>query len=175
MILALQSSGAVHLGVDSLSVVRHFGRLLDGHHGSVPFELVKDGDLLFLIQRMLHLRGLDTARITKVKGHADEGMVLDGRVRGIDRLGNDRREVGDAVINARRTLSGVCGRWYPVVLDLHRFFIATSRALVYHDGREGLTHDPLVWSAGALPKRRRLVLAVRDQAFSAWATWYLGF
>ena len=27
-----------------------FGRLLDGHHGPIPFELVKDGDLLFLIE-----------------------------------------------------------------------------------------------------------------------------
>ena len=48
VILALQSSGAVHFGVDNLGVVRHVGRLLDGHHGSVPFELVRDGDLLFL-------------------------------------------------------------------------------------------------------------------------------
>ena len=31
---------------------------------SAPFELVKDGDLLLLIERMLHLRGLDTVRIT---------------------------------------------------------------------------------------------------------------
>ena len=70
-------------------MVRHVGRLLDGHRGSVPFELVKDGDLLLLVERMLRLRGLDTVRITKVKGHADEGMVLDGRVREVDRLGND--------------------------------------------------------------------------------------
>ena len=62
--LALQSSGAAHLGVDNLGVVRHVGRLLDGHHGSVPLELVKDGDLLLLLERMLHLRGLDTVRIT---------------------------------------------------------------------------------------------------------------
>ena len=48
VILALQSSGAVHLGVDTLGVVRHVGRLLDGRHGSVPLELVKDGDLLLL-------------------------------------------------------------------------------------------------------------------------------
>ena len=81
--LALQSSGAVHLGVDNLG-----GRLLDGHHGSLPFELDKDGDLLLLIERMLRLRGLDTVRISKVKGHAEEGMVLDGRVREVDRLGN---------------------------------------------------------------------------------------
>ena len=51
-------------GVDNLGVVRHVGRLLDGHHGSIPFELVKDGDLLLLIDRMLRLRGLDTVRIT---------------------------------------------------------------------------------------------------------------
>ena len=89
VILALQTSRAVHLGVDNLGVVRHVGRLLDGRHGPVPFELVKDGDLLLLIERMLHLRGPDTVRISKVKGHADEGMVLDGRVRDLDRIGNN--------------------------------------------------------------------------------------
>ena len=60
---------------------------------------------------------------------------------------------------------GFCGRWYPVVLDLHRFFIVISRAVVNHDGRDGTAPDPLVWSAGDLPKRRRLVHAVRDWAF----------
>ena len=118
------------------------------------FELVNDRDLLLLIERMLHLGGLDTVQISKVKGHADEGMVLDGRVSEVDRLVNDaaceaadigRRRVGVAVTDARRTLSGVCGRWYPVVLDLHRSFIVISP-------------DPLVWSA-------RLVHAVRDGAF----------
>ena len=164
VILALQSSRAVHLAVDNLGVVRHVGRLLDGHHGSAPFELVNDGTFSCLLR----------VRITKVKGHADEGMVLDGRVRELDRSGNDaadeaadfgRRRVGNSVIDARRNLSGVCGRWYPVILDLHWFFIAISRAVVNHDGRDGTAPDPLVWSAGALPKRRRLVHAVRDGAF----------
>ena len=91
----------------------------------------------------------------------------------VDRLGNDaadeaadfgRRRVGNLLIDARRNLSGVCGRWYPVILDLHRFFIAISRAVVNHDGRDGTAPDPLVWSAGARPKRRRLVHAVRDRA-----------
>ena len=141
VILALQSSGAVHLGVDNLGVVQHVGRLLDGRHSSVPFELVHDGGLLLLIDRMLHLRGLDTVRITKVKCHADEGMVLDGRVREVDRFGNNsddeaadfgRRRVGNSVIDARRDLSGVCGRWFPVILSLHRFFIAISSVVVIH-------------------------------------------
>ena len=141
---------------------------------AAPLELVTDGDLLILIRRILDLRGRDTVRVTKFKGHADEGMVLDGRVREVDRLGNNaaveaadfgRRRVGNAVIDARRNLSGVCGRWYPVIIDLHRFFIDISRAADIHDGRDGTAPDPLVWSAGAHAKRRRLVHAVRDQAF----------
>ena len=30
--------------------------------------------------------------------------------------------------------SGVCSRWRPIVLSLHRFFISISRAVVNHDG-----------------------------------------
>ena len=151
VILALQSSDAVHLGVDNLCVVRHVGRRLNGHRGSAPVELVTDGDLLLLIERMVHLRGRDTVRITKVKGHANEGIVLDGRVGEQDRVRNNaadeaadfgRRWVGPAVIDARRNLSGVCGRWYPVVLDLHRLFIAISRAVVNHNGSDGTAPDP---------------------------------
>ena len=50
---------------------------------------------------------------------------------GFGKLGNDAADEGadfergrasPAVIDARRNLSGVCGRWYPVILDLHRFF-----------------------------------------------------
>ena len=36
--------------------------------------------------------------------------------------------------------------------------------MVNHDGGEGTAPDPLVWSAGAPPKRRRLVHVVRDLA-----------
>ena len=173
VILALQSADAVHVGVDNLGVVRHVGRLLDGGSFSLPLELVTDGDLLVLIRRMIDLRGSNTVRVTKVKGHADEGLVAAGRVRELDRLGNNaadeaadfgRGRVGPAVLYARRNLSGVCGRWYPVILDLHRFFIAISRAVVNHDGFGGTAPDPMVWSAGSMPKRRRLVHAVRDLA-----------
>ena len=128
---------------------------------------------LFLFAGLLDLRGRETVRITKVIGHADEGMVFDGRVREHDRLGNSaadeaadfgRRRVGPAVIDARRNLPGGCGRWYPVILSLHRFFTAISMAVVDHDGNDGTAPDPVVWSAGALPKRRRLVHAVRNLA-----------
>ena len=133
-----KSNDGIHLGVDNLGVVRHFGRLLDGRGTSRPAELVKDGDLILLIERMLYLRGLDTVRISKVKGHADEALVRAGCVRDLDRLGNigayeaadfGRGRVPWWVIDARRNYSGVCARWRPLVVGLHRFFIAIARAV----------------------------------------------
>ena len=141
--MALQTSRAVHLGVDNLGVVRHVVSLLSGCRRSKPFELVDDGDLLLLIDCILQRRGLDTVCVSKVTGHADDGMAQRGQVR---RLGNDaadeaadlgRRRVSPVVFGARRNFSGVCGRWYPVILDLHRFFIAISRAVANHDDLGG--------------------------------------
>ena len=57
VILALHSSDVVHLGVDNLNVARQVGRLLDGNRGSCPVELLNDGDLILLIDRMLAQRG----------------------------------------------------------------------------------------------------------------------
>ena len=172
------------LGVDNLGVVRHVDRMLRGCRCSKPFELVNDGDLLLLIERMLIRRGLDTVRVSKVKGHADDAMVLHGQVRRDDKLGNDaadeaadfgRRRVSPAVIDARRNLSwGLCSL-VPCCSGSSSFFIAISRAVVNHDDLGGTAPDPLVWSAGALRKRRRLVHAVRDRAFFARSSWHLEF
>ena len=41
---------------------------------------------------------------------------------------------------------------------MHRFFIAVSRAVVNCDDSSGLAPHPLVWSAGGLPKRRRIAM-----------------
>ena len=65
------------------------------------------------------------------------------------------------IIDVRRNYSGVCARWRPVVLGLHRFFIAIARVVVNHDGGAGTSVDPLVWSVGSAP----VVHAVRDRAF----------
>ena len=79
----------MHLGVHNLAVVRHGGRLLDGTVDSRPAEIVKDGDLILLIGRMLEIRGRGPVRVSKVKGHVDESMVLEGGVSELDRIGND--------------------------------------------------------------------------------------
>ena len=110
--------------------------------------------------------------------------VLVGWVREIERLGNDaageaadsgRRRVSNAVVDARCNLSGVCGRWYPVILDLHRFFIAISRAVVNHDGRDGTAPDPLCLVCWCPPQEAPAGSCGSGRGISARATLYLGF
>ena len=108
---------------------------------------------------------MDTVRISKNKAHADDEMVRTGRVRAVDKFGNDladraaefeRRRVPELVIDLRRRCTAACVSWYPLALELHRFFIAIARAVVNEDGRSGIALHPTVWSDGVLPKRRIL-------------------
>ena len=174
VILALQCSSAVHLGVDILSVVRHVSRIWEGRMSGRPFELTFDVDLLTIIERMIQLRGIQNVKITKVKGHADDDMVAVGRVRVEDRIGNDladraadfgRRRVSDLVIDVRRRFLSACSSWYPVVLDLHRFFIAIARAAVNNDGCAGVALHPTVWSSGGPDKKRKVRVSAWEFAW----------
>ena len=137
-IIALQSYWPCHLGIDNLNVARSVGRLLD--HGCLvkPLPLVKDGDLVALVQYMIQARGRDTFRVTKVKGHATYEDVEHGRVRLADKVGNadadaaadlGRRHQSEVLIDARRRLLKVRSHWYPIMLQLHRFMIAVARVM----------------------------------------------
>ena len=146
-----------HLGIDNLNVVRSIGRLLDADCLAKPLPLVKDGDLVALVQYMIRTRGRDTVRVTKVKGHANGDDVQHGRVRLLDQQGNveadtaadlGRRHQAELLIDARRKLLQVRSYWYPVITDLHRFMIAIARVSVNHDGKGGTAPDPLVWDQG---------------------------
>ena len=159
----------LNLGIDNLNVVRSIGRLLDADCLSKPLSLVKDGDLVALVQYMIRTRGRDTVRVTKVKGHAKDDDVQHGRVRLLDRQSNieadtaadlGRRHQTEVLINARRRLLQARSYWYPIMADLHRFMVAIARVSVNHDGRGGTAPDPLVWDQGSKPKVRKLAIRV---------------
>ena len=161
--------GPCHLGIDNLNVVRSIGRLLDADCLARPLPLVKDGDLVALVQYMIRTRGRNTVRVTKVKGHAKDDDVQHGRVRLIEQQSNieadiaadlGRRHLTEALIDARRRLLQARAYWYPVIADLHRFMIAIARVSVNHDGRGGTARDPLVWDQGSRPKVRKLDIRV---------------
>ena len=50
--------------------------------------MVKDGDLIALVQCMIRTGGRETVRVTKVKGHAEDVDVQEGWVRLMDQQGN---------------------------------------------------------------------------------------
>ena len=53
-----------------------------------PLPLIKDGDLVALVQCMIRTRGRETVWVTLVEGHADDVDVQQGRVRLVDQQGN---------------------------------------------------------------------------------------
>ena len=123
-IVALQAYWPCHLGIDNLNVVRSIGRLLDADCLTKPLPLVKDGDLVALVQYMIRTRGRDTVRVTKVKGHAEDVDVQQGRVRLTDQQGNaeadaaadlGRRHQSEILIDARRRLLQARSHWYPIM------------------------------------------------------------
>ena len=140
-VVALQAYWPCHLGIDNLNVSRSIVCLLDSDCLSKPFLLVKDGDLIALARYMIRTGGQGTVRVTKVKEHAEDVDVRQGRVRLLDKQGNS--EAADlGLLKARR-------HWYPIMLDLHRFMIAVARVSVNHDGKGGTAPDPLVWDPEA--------------------------
>ena len=135
-------------------MVMSIGRLLDRGSLSKPLPLVKDGDLIAIVQHMYHALGPETVEVTKLE--ASEADVEQGRVRFEDRVGNSeaytaadlgRRHQSDAAIAARLALLNAREFWHPIMLQLHRFVVAVSRVSVNHDGRGGSTPDPLVWES----------------------------
>ena len=68
-----------------------------------------------------------------------------------------KRRVSVLVMDVRRRFVSAFSLWYPVLLELHRFFVAIARAAVNEDGCTGVPLHPTVWSGGGLVKRRRLV------------------
>ena len=174
VLVALQGCLRLHVGVDNLNVVNHLAGIIAGRRVGRPFSLVSDGDLFLLAQQLVRWRGSGSSAVTKVKGHADEGLVAQGRVREVDRIGNNeadaaadlgRKRVHHSISDARRLVNRACVRWYPVVCELHRFFIAIARAALNDDGLAGTSLHPVVWSAAANPKRRRVEQAVRNFAW----------
>ena len=174
VLIALQGQTALHVGVDNLNVVSHLSSLIASRWSGRPFPLVNDGDLLGLAQEIVHSRGRGTTLVSKVEGHADEGLVAMGWVREVDRIGNNeadaaadmgRRRVHDSITDARRLFNAACAHWYPIVKELQHFFVALARTVVNHDGSGGTTLHPTVWSIAANPKRRRVHRAVRDMAW----------
>ena len=57
LLLPCRLTGLCHSGIDNLNVARNVGRLLDHDSLVKPLPLVKDGDLIALVQYMIRTGG----------------------------------------------------------------------------------------------------------------------
>ena len=163
-ILALQAFMPIHLGIDNKNVCNNVGRIVAGWSGT-PFSLCTDGDLLCCIDNMIQYRSAHSVKVSKVKGHATDAMVAEGKVRKEDKDGNDAADIAAdfgrlrqpvEVIDARRDLLRVKKEWYPRIVCLHRFMVAIARESINISDGAGSTVDPLCWDRGARAKVRRV-------------------
>ena len=80
-------------------------------------------------------------------------LVAEGQVCAEDVPGEDRADTAadpgrsrqnETVIDARRTVLRVRRRWFPIMLDLHKYMFAVSRVVVNRDGWGGTAPDAMV-------------------------------
>ena len=88
VVLVFQAAKPIHIGVDNANGVGHVGQIIVGKTPPRPFQLLIDGNLLSLIQKLVFAKKADSTAIFNVKGHVDEGLVRRGQVRLADKIGN---------------------------------------------------------------------------------------
>ena len=130
---------------------------------------MKKGDLFATIHSMLCLRGMDTVKVSEVKGHAIQAMVDNGDVRSEDLVGNKGADTAadlgrlrqqEDVITSRRDLLRTRRHWCSILLDLHKFMVAISLIEVNNDRSGGIAPDAVVWDHGGLVKSRASSLCI---------------
>ena len=146
--MAMQRDGPVHIGIDNQATVtavneiaehqiqRKETKLVNDKGGFIigggttryhsvskskrPWSLVKNGDLNQSIEEGVIQKGTGNLKASKVKGHATEEMVEQGKVRRIDKEGNDISDEG-ADRGAERTNIKVVASGY-VFSKRHKFY-----------------------------------------------------
>ena len=140
------------------------------------------------MKKLVDARRPGVAAVSKVKGHADEGMVRAGKVRELTRLVMNLRIKLPILVVAGLTLGSLIPGELTLVLTEHGtsgsgftpLFVAMVRVIVEYDGGGALLQTRWFGALGAQVKRRRIIEAVRDSAMSpsperlwtgGWQSW----
>lgn len=131
-IIAIAADGPVHIGTDSQSFRDKATKLIDmverGRKPKRPWSTQKDGDLWIMLHEMVRQKGCESIKITKVKGHATDVNVEDGKVDIKDKQGNDKADDyatkgleghGDDFLKVSRMLTQRQSRYVAFVANVH--------------------------------------------------------
>ena len=80
-ITAMLADCPTHQGTDSMAYLLKATQILKGVLPNKPWAILTDGDLWEYFEQIVNAKGANAVNITKVKGHATDKMVADGKVR----------------------------------------------------------------------------------------------
>ena len=88
-IAAMLADSPTHQGTDSMAYLLKATQILKGARPKKPWAILTDGDLWEYFEKIVKAKGAHAIDISKVKGHATEKMVAEGKVLKKDKEGND--------------------------------------------------------------------------------------
>ena len=77
-----------HQATDSMAYLLKASKILQGGNPRKPFNIIPDGDLWEWFAKIVKAKGAEAVRFTKVKGHATDEIVNQGKVKGEHKIGN---------------------------------------------------------------------------------------
>ena len=83
------AKAATHQGTDSMAYLLKATQILKGVLPNKPWAILTDCDIWEDFERNVNAKGANAVNITKVKGHATDKMVADGKVRNEHKEGTD--------------------------------------------------------------------------------------
>ena len=126
-----------------------------------PWRLQTDGDLWEIVWEAIHTRGLSNQDLRKVKGHATEEDVREGRSTHKDREGNDRSDknadqgveqlAGEGLVKLGTWVANRQDQYKKFVARIHRMIAAVTKAEKEERSRakavdqQLLGYDPEKW------------------------------
>ena len=183
-ILASVANQAVHIGSDSQSFVLKASRIQkmveEGKTPRRPWSTQKDGDLWELLYNTLKRKGSWTFKVSKVKGHASDDMVIQGTVNAEDKVGNDQADIaadegvnmhGDGIVKISRLLMKRHLEYTNLVKKVH------DHMLKCHKAHKMLTKEKEAGRRGNLPKNENepnMIAYRKPKSFASRAGRHVG-
>ena len=132
-ITAMLADCPTHQGTDSMAYLLKATQILKGVLPNKPWAILTDGDIWECVEQIVDAKGAHAVNITKVKGHATDQMVVEGKVRIEHKEGNDASDVaadkgieqhGNDLLEWSTFFAQAHGEYGTLVAHIHDFILA---------------------------------------------------
>ena len=125
-----------HQATDSMAYFLKGRQILKGILPRKPYNIIPDGDLWEWFAKIVEAKGPQAVRLTKVKGHATDAMVAQGKVKEEHKVGNDFSDEaadigveqhGGDFLEASTLFAAKQKEYGTFIKDIHKLILAISK------------------------------------------------